>query len=273
MIAYTLNRNDRPDRWKIYQKAMLDVGFECHEILRQPAKLVEDYENRQHLCDEAAKEFPEFYKFHRDKWWPPYGHLVCTWGWLKMLEHVASMETLDYAVLTCDDYALKRPLAALKWILDVLGDVQILQLSYQKCDWIFDQVQSTFNVSLPRRVIRFERVGIYPVWRGTGMGAADNYVVSPKGAQLILDHMMDCSYVNSEHALYLLDHLRAPKGTYSMVENNMNEDGLTEMKKNAWIQSLNSQTSGNFSDLNEYYTVSATDIKNKPKLQEKEGFR
>ena len=71
MKAFTLNRDDRPDRWELYQQQMYSVGFNDKELRRHSAYLVEDYENREHLCEVASKDFPEFFNAQRRKTWPP----------------------------------------------------------------------------------------------------------------------------------------------------------------------------------------------------------
>ena len=271
MIAYTLNREDRPDRWKLFKDKMLDAGFTDKEVKCQSAYLVEDYENRTHLCEEGAKEFPDFFNFHIGKVWPSYGHIVATWGWLKMLTHVASMQQqLDYALMTPDDYALKRPLSMLLDLIYGLGDVQILQLAYHDSNFVHGHIKEHWERLLPKRVIKYERVGNYPVWKDMCMGASNIYVCSPKGAQLILDYFKQTP-LNEEHILYGLAHELAPVGTYSVIENSLEETGLVEMKKNAWIQSLNTQTDGKVSDLIDYYLVSNADYHCKPKVKEKDG--
>ena len=269
MIAYTLNRDDREDRWLAYKKAMLKAGFKESELFRQSAHHVDDYKNRRHLCDEGAKEFPEFFNFHKDKSWPAYGHIIATWGWLKMLTAVAGMSALEFAVMTPDDYALKRQKTELTRILHELGDVQILQLAYHDCDFIHEHISENWKRLLPKRVQRTERHAWLPVWKDMCMGASNIYVVTPAGAQLILDYFKHTP-LNEEHILYGLAHEWAPKGTYSVVENSIKEDGLVPMVKNGWVRSLNLETGGKVSDLIEYYSVSAEDWHKKPKLIKKE---
>ena len=272
MHAYTLNRDDRPDRWELYKAAMQEMGFEEGEIHRQPAYLVEDYANREELCDRAAADFPEFFNAQRDRKWPAYGHIVTTWGWMHILRNVASMIDVDFVFMSPDDYALKRPKQQVIDLCYRLGDVKILQFAYHYCDFVHEHLRRHYQKSLPRRVQKLERPrNMSAVWKGTGMGAADICVMSPEGAQLVLDYMCESPYVNFEHILYALDHEKAPTGTYSVVENNMNEDGNVLMQKNAWIQHLIDKTDGKASDLDEYYLMDAADWHNKPKVREKDG--
>ena len=268
MQAWTLNRADRPDRWKLYKAAMMEADFAESELHRQEAYLVEDYADRAELCDKAAKDFPEFFSFQRDKVFPSDGHIVTSWGWMQMLKAVSEAD--GYFLLCPDDYALKRPKSRLVELVEKLGDVKILQLAYHECDHLHFEMDLHFDHTLPRRVQRWERVG-RDVWRGTGMGAADIFVASPEGAQLILDYMKAEPYVNVEHILYALDHSLCPSGTYSVIENNMEESGLVEMKKNAWIRHLISEADGKASDLEDYYMVNADD--NKPNVQEKDNWK
>ena len=276
MHAYTLNRDDRPDRWKIYKETMLAMGFEESELHRQTAYLAEDYKDRNDLCDQASVDFPEYFKIQRGKIWPSYGHIVTTWGWLHILKKVAGM-SVEFVFMSPDDYALKRPkqeVLDLCYELYELSDVKVLQLAYHNCDFVHVHVRNTFQKNLPHRVKKLERPApaVSAVWKGTGMGAADICVMSPQGAKMVLDYMCESPYVNFEHVLYALDHEKAPTGTYSVVENNINENGNVLMQKNAWIQHLIEKTSGKASDLEEYYAVDANDWgHNKPKLREKDG--
>lgn len=267
MQALTLNRSDRPDRWELYQSAMREVGFSDGELHRQEAYLVEDYANRADLCDQASAAFPEFFGFQRDKTWPAYGHIVTSWGWLQMLKTVS--ESDGYFMVSPDDYALKRPKSRLIELIEKLGDVRILQLAYHHCDFVHAEVARHYNRLLFKRVKKFARVG-RDVWRGTGMGAADIFVVNPEGAQLILDYLKVEPFVNVEHVLYALDHSRSPSGTYSVIENNLDEDGLVEMTKNAWVRHLIGETDGKVSDLVDYYTTYDGDPK--PKVEEKDNW-
>ena len=271
MHAYTVNRDDRPDRWEIYQQVMCEMGFEKNELHRFSAYCVEDYETRADMCDQAAKDFPEYFNFHRDKKWPSYGLVLVTWCWMHVLKKVSEMD-VDFVFMAPDDYAFKRPKARVVDLCEKLGDVKILQLAYHKCDFVHSHVKRDHQIILPYRMQSPKRAGNLPVWKGMGLGSADVFVASPQGAKELLDYMCESPSVNFENVLYAFHHEKAPTGTYSVIENNIGENGNVLMQKNAWIQHLIDRTDGKVSDLDEYYSVSSADWYNKPKVREKDAW-
>ena len=259
--AFTLNRDDRIDRWNAYQQQMHAVGFSDTQLRRYSAYLVEDYENRDHLCEEASKDFPVYFKAQKGKTWPPYGHLVCTWGCLKAIRDIA--EGSGYVMFSCDDYALKQK----KWILEEtvesLKNVNCLLLAYHCVDYVHRNVQNSYGVNLPKRLIKRKRSSQSRlVWEGTGFGSSENFVLSPEGAQLILRYMNEWPYMFVEPVVYWLYHSWNPKGFYSVVGNSLKEDGLVVMKKNEWITHLVDNTAGKFSDLSAYHDYTEKDNPN-----------
>lgn len=258
MKAFTLNRDDRPDRWQLYQQQMYAVGFNDKELRRYSAYLVEDYENREHLCEVASQDFPEFFNAQRGKTWPPYGHLVCTYGCLHALRDIAN--STGYVMFSCDDYALKKTKWQLEQTVEALKDVNCLLLAYHCVEYVHWNVRDQYGVALPRRVIRRKRSKRCPlVWEGTGFGSSESFVLSPEGAQILLRYMREKPYMFLEPVVYWLYHDWNPKGFYSIVENDFRESGIVIMRNNAWIEHLVKKTPGKVSDLEDYHDYTEKD--------------
>ena len=251
MKAYYINRNDRLDRNYLFRGAMAATGFRPENLIRVIAKHKEDYPTRQILCDAAAADgFPEFFGYQRDKIWPGYGHLVCSWSVMRCWRTIANSG--ETAIQLLDDYYLKKDISELQQLINDLGDVQILQLAWHTRDDVF--FKDEYKLGLPYRAEEPERSQKSDhVYVGAARGCSDwALVLSPEGAQLLLDYMRLQPYLNTECVITGLHFaFKEIRGIYSIVQNNPKVNGTVELQPedNYWIGHLVAYTEGDMSDL------------------------
>ena len=248
MKAYYVNREDREDRNYLFRGAMAAAGFAPNELKRCIAKNKEDYPNRQALCDAAADDgFSEFFGYQRDKDWPGYGHLVCSWSVMRCWREIASGDAL--AIQLLDDYYVKN-----RWTLEkliaALGTVDILQLAWHYREDVFflNEYELPIAYEIEDNVSPSASDEVYI---GAAQGCSDwANVLSPHGAQRCLDFMKYHPHLNTECILTGLHHtFKGTPNFYSVVANDPKENGTVVLRNNGWIGHLVEYTSGNMSDL------------------------
>lgn len=241
MKFYYLNRKDREDRNYLFRGAMAMNEIPPKQLVRCIAKNKEDYPSRAALCDAAiADGFTGFFSYQRDRegQYPGFGHLVCSWGCMRIWRRIADGKELGVQFL--DDYCLKQPLHAFGRLIEPLDDLNILQLAWHKRDDIF--LRNDYN--LPPIPYQFEADRVSEkspdFLEGTGIGSSDwALVLSPDGAAAVLQYMNQFPYLNSEVALTGLHHtFPHMKGLYSLRHQNRNVNGLTVLRDNPWVRHL-----------------------------------
>lgn len=251
MKVYYVNRSDRDDRNYLFRGAMAAAGFRPKSLNRVIAMHKEDYPDRDILCDAAAADgFPEFFLYQKGQTWPGYGHLVCSWSVMRCWRMIAEQD--DVAIQFLDDYYLRVDKKELQRLLEVLDGFKIIQLAWHTRDDVF--FEDKYNLKLPYRA---DELKISPVssevYIGAGHGCSDwALVLTPEGAQLILDYMKYHPELNTECALTGMHHaFRSIGGIYSVRDNNPEVIGTTVLKPddNKWVGHLVEFTNKQQSDL------------------------
>lgn len=251
MKAYYVNRSDRLDRNYLFRGAMAAAGFRPDDLVRVIAKHKEDYPTRESLCDAASADgFPEFFGYQRDKPWPGYGHLVCSWSVMRCWRQIAAGHEIALQLL--DDYYLRQHVSALEALVEQLGDVKILQLAWHTRDDVFFLDQ--YDLALPYEPQTLVLSAKTPeVYVGAGHGCSDwALVLSPEGAARILDYMKYHPYLNTEVAVTGLHYtFNQVGGIYSVANQNPKVNGTVELQPqdNYWVGHLIAYTTERASDL------------------------
>ena len=261
MKAYYVNRLDRTDRHFLFRGAMAAAGFHQDDLIRVVAKNKEDYPTRERLCDAAADDgFPEFFNYQKHDGYPGYGHLICTWSVMRCWRMIAEQE--DVAIQFLDDYYLRKSELELGTLIAPLTDLQILQLAWHERDDVW--FLNAYDLPIQYKLEKLERSDKQPaVYKGAAQGCSDwANVLSPSGAQLLLDFMKLHPYVNTELTLTGLHHtFRQTEGIYSLADQNSKVNGTVVLRDNPWVGHLVEYTDGYHSDLQGTHeqTLSATE--------------
>lgn len=252
MKFYYLNRKDREDRNHLFRGAMAQMDIPPENLIRHIAKNKEDYSSRKTLCDAAiGNGFRGFFEYQRDREgkYPGFGHLVCTWGCMRIWREIANGD--EVACQFLDDYCLRQPMVRFAEFLAPLDDLNILQLAWHKRDDIF--LRNDYD--LPPIPYEFQEDVVSQKSRdflvGTGIGSSDwALVLSPVGAQMLLDYMDEYPYLNSEVALVGLYHTATNvDGLYSLRHQPRDVNGLEVLRTNPWVRHLVEYTEESMSDL------------------------
>ena len=252
MKFYYLNRADRLDRNFLFRGAMAANGYRPENLIRCIAKNKEDYPNRVALCDAASQDgFDGFFSYQRDREgkYPGFGHMVCSWGCMRIWREIA--EGKEIGVHLLDDYYLRQPLHKFVELLRPLDDLNIVQLAWHERDDIF--LLNTYD--LPPIPYEVEPDVVSPKSKdflvGTGQGCSDwALVLSPYGAQTLLNYMQHNPYLNSECVTTGLHHtFHNLPGTYSLHHQNREVNGLQVLQDNPWVGHLVEYTDEAMSDL------------------------
>ena len=257
IVAHTLNRLDRLDRWLLYKGAMAASGFEPSALTRHIAVNKEDYRDQGELCEAGAVEFPEYFNFHKDSKteYPGFGHLVCTWGTLRAWSTIAEGDSV--AIFTCDDYYLKARKRKLEKLVSTLENVNIIQLAHHARDDIF--FYDTYGLNLSYKFGQYKISELsQEVYEGMGHSSSESHLLSPYGASCLLEYLTAYPKLNAEPAsqgmyqAFLNGDFKYVEGVYSVVHNDISENGLVVMQNNRWIGHLIEYSEGAKSDLREW---------------------
>lgn len=249
MKFYYVNRQDREDRNYLFRGAMAAMGFPAADLIRVLAKNREDYPSRAALCEAGAADgFAGFFNRVKDRDYPGYGHLVGSFSHMRAWRMIA--ESGEVGVHMCDDYYIKQPKAQLEALLAPLGDFNLVQLAWHVRDDVFFNDQ--FNLGIPYEHFSEEVSDESPHFiKGAWHGCSDwALVLSPIGAQALLDYMEYQSPVNPECATTAMHHTYKDfPGVYSLKDQPREQNGNTVLRDNPWVGHLIEYTEHPVSDL------------------------
>ena len=249
MKIYYVNRKDREDRNYLFRGAMAANEFPPDDLIRVIAKNKEDYPSRQAMCDAASDDgFAGFFQRMRDRDYPGYGHLICTWSVMRAWRMV--VESGEKATVMLDDYCIKQSKRHFEFLLYPLHDFSIVQLAWHIRDDVF--FLDWYDLGIPYDHLPLKVSDKSPYfYEGMWYGCSDwALVLSPGGAQVLLDYMEEQSPINSECACTALQHThRDIKGTYSLRDQPEQCNGTMVLRDNPWINHLIEYSDKPISDL------------------------
>ena len=249
MKVYYVNRKDREDRNYLFRGAMAAMGFPAEDLIRVIAKNREDYPTRAELCDAGAADgFPGFFNRMKDREYPGYGHLVGAFSMMQSWRRIAEGD--EVALHMIDDYYIKQPKHTLEQLLAPLVDLNLVQLAWHTRDDVF--FLDNYNLGIPYEHVPEEVSERSPHFlKGAWHGCADwALVLSPVGAQAILDYMHYQSPINAECVTTAMQHTyRDFPGIYSLKDQPRHVNGNEVLRDNIWIGHLVEYTDAPVSNL------------------------
>ena len=247
MKHYVVNRKCRWDRLLLWQGAMAAQRVPEADLLVRVAMDKDDYADREDLCMAAMDDgFGEFFGYHLEHWcdYIGFGHLICSWSIMRVWREIAQGDKT--AVQWLDDYALGIPSRKFsRWVADL--NPNIVQLCWHYRDDLFENPHR-----LPSKLYPLSsetKVGRRDVVVGAE-GASDwALVLSPQGAQWLLDYMASKPYFNTELAVVAMWAENSHrKSVYSVVSQDPTINGTVPLTGNDWVVGL-SQFTETASDL------------------------
>ena len=240
MKHYVVNRRSRRDRLLLWQGAMAAQRVPREDILVQGAMDKDDHETREDICLHAIDDgFEGFFGYHLENTldYIGYGHLICSWSIMRVWREIAlGTET---AVQWLDDYALGvQARQFTRWVEELNPD--IVQLCWHYRPDLFSVERGRMPAEYRLSDVGTEpKAGRRDVVIGAE-GASDwALVLSPRGAQWLLDYMEAFPYLNTEAAVVGLWAENSHRKTiYSVVSNNPHIHGLLELTGNRWVVGL-----------------------------------
>ena len=249
MKVYYVNRQDREDRNYLFRGAMAAMGFPAEDLIRVIAKHREDYPSRAGLCDAGAADgFEGFFNRMRNRKYPGYGHLVGAWSMMRSWRIIAQGDAI--ALHMIDDYYIKQPKQALDELIAPLDDLNLVQLAWHTRDDVF--FLDNYNLGIPYSHVAEEVSEKSPHFiKGAWHGCSDwALVLSPTGAQAILDYMHYQSPINAECVTTAMQHTyRDMPGIYSLKDQPRDVNGNEVLRTNPVVGHLVEYTDKPDSDL------------------------
>lgn len=251
MRHYVVNRQSRNDRRYTWVGAMASQGVPREEMHICLAMDKDDYPTPEAICHAAiADGFRGFFQYHLEH--PHYlvglGHLICSWSVMRMWREIAHGH--ETAVAWLDDYALRVKVSRLTSLVERLNpDVLMLAWHYRRD--LFGQqttipmADSFCSVPEPQSCPRAPEV-----YLGAYGGSDWANVLSPRGAQWILDYMEAYPFLNTENAISgMWRTFPARQTVYAARGNNPFSHGMEILRGNQWIFDLSAYLDGPKSDL------------------------
>ena len=240
MKHYVVNRASRCDRLLLWQGAMAAQRVPREDFNIRVAMDKDDYTTRDAVCKAAIKDgFKGFFGYHLENCvdYIGYGMLLGSWSVMRMWREIA--EGTETAVAWVDDYALGVPARTLsRWVAEL--DPDVVQLCWHYRHDFFDPSHESYRSEYPVLPRGSEsKAGRKDVRIGAD-GASDwALVLSPQGAQWLLDYMERVPFFNTEMVVAPMWFENSNrKSVYSVTANNPQVHGMVEMRGNRWVIGL-----------------------------------
>ena len=245
MKHYVVNRKSRLDRLLLWQGAMTSQRVPRADFCIRVAMDKDDFPTRKSLCEAAiADGFTGFFGYHVENSidYIGYGILLGSWSMMRVWREIAQGN--ETAVAWVDDYALGEHERELRRLVSEI-EPDVLQLCWHYRNDLYPpkgmQSRSPYHVwPYPPE----PKTGRKDVVVGAAGSADWALVLSPIGAQWLLDYMEKMPYFNTESVvapMWYENHHR--KSVYSVTANNPQINGMSEMSGNRWVVGL-----GQFTD-------------------------
>ena len=260
MKHHVVNRKCRTDRLLLWQGAMAAQRVPRDAIVVHVAMDKNDYPTREDVCHAGVEDgFDRFFYYHLDHTLPyiGYGMLIGSWSVMRMWREIANGD--ETVVAWVDDYALgvsyhEMTAWANSFELDIVQLAwhfrpdffirepnphipHIEHVPYPYLPW-FARQNTAINFTVPHLTV-FPVEGRKDIVMGAE-GASDwALVLSPRGAQWLLDYMHENPVVNTEMVVAAFwGHNRHRQTLFSVRANDPTEHGLVEMRNNRWVVGL-----------------------------------
>ena len=241
VIMFTLNR--RPERKWAWLGAVKSRHVSDETIHIMAAMDGKTYPNIEALVDAVVADgFPWFEIFKDPQWDKPehphskLGNLATTWSFLRAFRKVIELDVLS--IVMVDNYFLGKGWYYFDKLIEPIDDLRILQLHH----W-----DSRKHPNPEFRNNDFPRVPWYPdeVCRDVSRGLAgvgdSTLLLSPSGAQQIIDWSKEQPHFLIENLLWHYAHQGPHPGCYSIVKTGYDEwaDGRIFLEN--WTQQPDSE--------------------------------
>lgn len=248
MKHYYINLDRREDRNFLFRGAMAAQGVSVNDLIRVPARDIEKYQERKDICNAAIDDgFEEFFTFQKDDGDIGKGHLICSWSIMRAWRMIADSD--ETAMQWVDDYALSGNISEIERVVATLDDLNIVQLSWHDRPDFFvsNAKKSQIKYDIWRE---YDISPKCPDFYEGSKGCSDWVIIlSPDGAQFLLDYMAMFPFIYTELAIFASSCHVDYKGVYSAVHNDGKSHGTKELFGNGWIIDLSKYTHGDSSDL------------------------
>lgn len=242
MKHHVVNRKSRVDRLLLWQGAMAAQHVPQSDIVVHVAKDKDDFPTREDVCLAAIDDgFSGFFSYHLENKidYIGYGMLIGSWSAMRMWRDIKDRG--ETAVAWLDDYALGVHYQTLENFVDELQPApDIIQLCWHYRPDLFtpENNRLPWPVKLPKLKGRklYRRNDVMVGCEGTADWAL---VLSPLGAQWLLEHMEVVPYFNTESLVAAMWAENQHRNTvYSMMANDPRVHGLLQMSGNKWVVGL-----------------------------------